>query len=228
MDKHDEIPPEHMVNRIHKVCPACFHNWLAPKDEPDQPCPICKHNRAGLSAFQTYAAADGLDPVLQPWVMKLPWKMQSILFSSLRGPDQEYLVNTKQVSKWMRSVTQNNADPSKPYMNDIKMPEVTALYKELEHCPCHFVHHFLDGLAIIAYHHPDFDTGYTAANIHYSCAEELFHFYPESPEWFEVRHRDKRNGVDLGKEDWETFEKRQKQLYIDTAMRRFLPRSTQV
>src|SRR6185295_15631546 len=100
-------------------------------------------------ANRTAPAALKVNPskcVLQSWVMGMPWKLQSILFSSLRGPDQEYLVNIKQVSKWMRSVTQHNADPSKPYMNNIQLPNVEALYKELEHCPCHFVHHFLDGL----------------------------------------------------------------------------------
>jgi hypothetical protein len=149
--------------------------------------------------------------------------MQSILFSSLRGPDQELLRNIKQVSKWMRAATQYNADPSKPYMNDIKLPEVEALYKELEHCPCHFVHHFLDGLAIIAYHHPDEQTAFYAAQVHYKCAEELFHFYPESPEWFEIRHRDKRNGVDPLEGKWSGFEHEQKVRYYQTALRRFHP-----
>lgn len=146
------------------------------------------------------------DPVLQSWVMRLPWKMQSILFSSLRGPDQELLANIKQVSKWMRSVTQRNADPSKPYMNNIKLPEVWELYKELEHCPCHFVHHFLDGLAIIAYCHPEDSVSAYAADVHYSCAEEIFHFVPEEPHVFMMRHRDKRDGQDAQADAWRNHE----------------------
>jgi len=152
--------------------------------------------------------------VLQPWVMELPWKLQSILFSSLRGPDQEYLVNIKQVSKWMRSVTQQNADPSKPYMNNIELPMVASLYKELEHCPCHFVHHFLDGLAIIAYCHPSNETSDYAARVHYHCAEELFHFVPEAPHIFWMRHRDKPNGEDPAKEVWDRHEREAKQEFM--------------
>lgn len=148
--------------------------------------------------------------------------MQSILFSSLRGPDQELLLNIKQVSKWLRSVTQQNADPSKPYMNDIKLPtDHAALFKELEHCPCHFVHHFLDGLAIVAYHHPRLEIAEYAAALHYDCAEELFHFYPEDPAQFEVRHRDKRGGVDPQAEEWDRFTILMRSGYMGAALRRF-------
>lgn len=226
--KHDQIPPEHLATRTPKVCPVCFHNWLAPKTEPDEPCPMCKVNPSTSPIWSSSDVCPGrdtlkLNPVLQPWVMALTWKMQSILFSSLRGPDQELLMNIKQVSKWMRSVTQQNADPSKPYMNNIELPLVSALYKELEHCPCHFVHHFLDGLAIIAYHHPDEAVAGFAARVHYHCAEEIFHFYPEPPGWFKIRHRDKVGGVDEQKEGWKHFEDIQKREYMEAALRRFAP-----
>lgn len=134
--------------------------------------------------------------VLQGWVGRLPWKQQSILLSGLRGPDQAFLPKVKQVSKWMRFVSQNNADPSKPYMNEIDLPSPSALDKELEHSFCHFVHHFADALAVIAYGHPDDDVRRTAYGFYYFIAEELFHFIPEPPEVFRWRHRDKRNGLD--------------------------------
>lgn len=144
--------------------------------------------------------------VVQEWVSKLPWKMQSILFSGLRGPDQEFLYHTKQVSKWLRSVSQNNADPSKPYMNGIKLPqtdeEMAEFFKELEHCTCHFVHHFLDALAVVAYGHPDEEVSRRAYGYHYEVAEELFHFIPESASVFFLRHRDKRDGVDDQRDTW--------------------------
>lgn len=151
----------------------------------------------------------------------MSWKCQSILFSSLRGPDQEYLVNIKQVSKWMRNVSQFNADPSKPYMNNIVLPKVEALYKELEHCPCHFVHHFLDGLAVIAYGHPDKTVAEYAANVHYSCAEELFHFVPESGATFILRHRDKPSGVDEWEDIWATHEQKAREGFMTAALSRF-------
>lgn len=162
--------------------------------------------------------------VLLPWVMELPWKMQSILFSSLRGPDQEYLVNIKQVSKWVRSVTQNNADPSKPYMNNIDVPPIASLYKELEHCSCHFVHHFLDGLAIVAYHHPVKEVAAYAAQVHYQCVEEIFHFLPEEPRIFALRHRDKLGGCDPLREKWVKHVSSVEKAYIDCALERFQPK----
>src|SRR4051812_48524296 len=96
-----------------------------------------------------------MSTVVQDWVATLPWKQQSILFSGLRGPDHALHEHVKQVSKWMRAVSQQNADPSKPYMNRIKLPAPEQMEKELEHSPVHFVHHFADALAVIAYGHPD-------------------------------------------------------------------------
>jgi hypothetical protein len=159
--------------------------------------------------------------------MALPWKLQSILFSSLRGPDQELLVGIKQISKWTRFVTQHNADPSKPYMNNIDLPDgphgMAALYKELEHCPCHFVHHFLDGMAIIAYYHPDTKVAEYAARIHYDCAEEIFHFVPEMPDVFILRHRDKPNGQDHFKPEWDGHVHRTRTNFLIAALARFQP-----
>jgi hypothetical protein len=159
--------------------------------------------------------------VVQDWVSELSWKQQSILFSSLRGPDQELLRNVKQYSKWMRSVTQHNADPSKPYMNDIKLPPIEDIYKELEHCPCHFVHHFLDGMAIIAYGHPDAVVAKRAADVHYKCAEELFHFVPEMPAVFDLRHRDKVNGKDPEAGTWKLHTDAAYGKYMEAVLKRF-------
>ena len=141
-----------------------------------------------------------MSSVTLSWVQELPWKQQSILFSGLRGPDHDYCPNIKEVAKWMRSVTQENADPSKPYMNEIFLPPVEELEKELEHSPCHFVHHFADALAVIAYSHPDEGVRLIAFGYHYYIAEEIFHFVPESPDIFKWRHRDKPGGVDTAPE----------------------------
>lgn len=162
-----------------------------------------------------------MSTVVQPWVELLPWKMQSILFSSLRGPDQDYLTNIKQVSKWMRSVSQHNADPSKPYMNNIDLPANSALDKELEHCTVHFVHHFADGLVVIAVGHPQQETVNYAAELHYHIAEELFHFSPEYREVFFLRHRDKINGKDQRKEEWNLLTQKAYADYMASMLDRF-------
>lgn len=134
---------------------------------------------------------DRLNPVLLPWVMQMNWKQQSILLSSLRGPDVPKVPNIKNVNRWMRGACQHNADPSKNYMSKAALPVPIELCNELEFLPCHYVHHFADGLAVIAYNHPDRTVSLQAGEYHYRIAEELFHFRPEPPYWFPLRHADK-------------------------------------
>lgn len=133
--------------------------------------------------------------VLQDWVMRMNWKQQSILLSSLRGPDAPNVPNIKIVNRWMRMNCQHNADASKNYMQQKPLPKPLELCEELEFLPVHYVHHFADGLAVIAYNHPDESTSTNAAAYHYRIAEELFHFQPEPPDWFVLRHRDKTESV---------------------------------
>lgn len=135
-----------------------------------------------------------MSSVLQSWVETIPWKQQSILFSGLRGPDDQNCRAVKKVTKWMRAVSQNNADPLKGYMQVTGLPapiEGGDLDTELERLPVHFVHHFADALRVIACHHPDPMTWSYAESIHNFIAEELFHFIPEAREVFLHRHRDK-------------------------------------
>lgn len=134
--------------------------------------------------------------VTLPWVQKLPWKMQSILFSGLRGPDHVKLHAVKGISKWMRAVSQENADPSKPYMAASRLPDLADVLEELEMLPCHFTHHFADALRVIAHGHDDRGTREAAFELHALIAEEIFHFVPEHPIIFAWRHRDKTDGVD--------------------------------
>lgn len=134
--------------------------------------------------------------VLKAWVTAMPWKMQSILFSGLRGPDFPNVPNVKKVSKWMRMVSQQNADPTKPYMEVDDLPEPIDVCEELEFLPCHYVHHLADALACVAYSIPDGQACRYAFSVYTCIAEELFHFIPEHPDIFEWRHRDKVNGLD--------------------------------
>ena len=132
-----------------------------------------------------------MSTVLQPWVEKMPWKQQSILFSGLRGPDNQAAKYVKAVCRWMRSVSQNNADPSKDYMRKDPLPSFEQLDLELENLTVHFVHHFADALRVIAIWHPDAVVAAYASGIHQDVAGELFHFHPESVKEFDDRHRDK-------------------------------------
>jgi len=131
--------------------------------------------------------------VLQNWVADVGLKMQSILLSGFRAPDQK----TKYVKKcvrWLRARCQVDADPKKQsYMQDVTMDGVliTEALAELEYCPVHYVHHLADAFAVLAYHHPDIGVRKMAHALHYYIAEELFHFVPEEEAVFLKRHEDK-------------------------------------
>lgn len=129
--------------------------------------------------------------VLQPWVMAMGWKMQSILLSGFRGPDDAELSATKAVNRWIRTISQNNADPSKDYMRPDKLPEPLELCDELEWRSCHYVHHLADALHVVALYHPDNAVKVRAYSYHYRIAEEIFHFVPEADAIFIKRHEDK-------------------------------------
>lgn len=129
--------------------------------------------------------------VLQRWVEVLPWKQQSILLSGMRGPDSANVPAIKAVNRWMRTVSQHNADPSKDYMKQAPLPSPEDMCAELEFLPCHYVHHLADSLAVVAYNHPNIEARQTAYAFHAHIAEELFHFLPEQPWIFFWRHRDK-------------------------------------
>lgn len=137
--------------------------------------------------------------VLQVWVESIPWKQQSILISGMRGPDVGNVPAIKSVNRWMRIVSQQNADPSKNYMMQAPLPTPADLCAELEWLPCHYVHHFADALAVIGYHHPSMEIRRSAYAFHAHIAEELFHFLPEQPWIFNWRHRDKTRTSDMRK-----------------------------
>lgn len=131
--------------------------------------------------------------VLQPWVEQVGLKMQSILLSGLRAPDQK-TVGIKKCIRWMRSKCQIDADPSKQsYMETIELSDEIILLAidELEYTTCHFAHHFADSMAVLSYHHPHGEVSRLSYRIHFLVAEEIFHFKPETKEEFFERHKDK-------------------------------------
>lgn len=133
------------------------------------------------------------DSVLLPWVMAMGWKMQSILLSGLRAPDAKTDA-TKRICRWMRAMSQNNADPSKGYMEPQEMGDalIEQCMDECEYLTCHYVHHFADALRVVGIYHPDALVRGFAMRVHVEVAFEIFHFRAESDEDFITRHQDRR------------------------------------
>lgn len=129
--------------------------------------------------------------VLQDWMGRLSWKQQSVIISSLRGADTGYCPQIKKINKWMRGITQNNADISSQYMQEEKLPILENIEKEFEFCSVHYAIHFLQGLEIIGYNHPNDEISNMAKNYYYNLVEKVLHLNPETKEQLEERLEDK-------------------------------------
>ncbi len=131
--------------------------------------------------------------VLQEWVGDLPWKMQSVLISGMRGPDTDNLPHIKTVTRWMRSVVQRDADPGHSFMNvaTIQLPAPKHMEKEIEFCTIHFVSHFLYALQIIGYKHPDPNVTNAAYELYSGIlVGDVLHFGVEAEHYLDNRLKD--------------------------------------
>jgi len=129
--------------------------------------------------------------VIKDWMGILPWKQQSVVLSSLRGPDTTYHPNIKKINRWIRSITQNNADMSSHYMKKETLPSIEEIEKEAEFCTIHYLSHLLGGLEIIGYKHPDKTISNIAQKYYLSLVNRVLHLNPETKDQLENRLRDK-------------------------------------
>jgi len=118
-------------------------------------------------------------PVLLPWVQELPWKMQSVLISGLRGPDNHHAPYLKAIVRWLRPVTQINADPSTDYMRNEDLPSYNDIKKEIEFTTVHYFAHLLHALQIVMYHHPLAEVNAVARDYYLQLVEHI-HLAPET------------------------------------------------
>jgi hypothetical protein len=128
--------------------------------------------------------------VLQEWMADLPWKQQSVILSVLRGPDNFRFEGIKKVNRWLRKITQHNADPSTEYMQKIELPSVEQICKEGEYTSVHYFCHLMHALEIIGYNHPDKEISKTAEDYYFSLVNAL-HLNPETEEQLNRRLEDK-------------------------------------
>jgi len=136
-----------------------------------------------------------ITPIKQPvqawWTLQLPWKMQTVMIQSLRAPDTHFCKNIKITSRWMRSIVINNADKTHAFMCRKKdLPDWDSMENELNYCSLHFVTHFLYGLEIIGYKHPDKEIRKIANDYYASFTKYMCHFNVESEEELDIRLSD--------------------------------------
>ena len=127
--------------------------------------------------------------VLQDWMGELPWKQQSVVLSSLRGPDTSRPEGVKVITRWLRGITQNNADPSTDYMKDLPFPSLEKFQRDLEYCTMHYYCRLMHALEIIGYNHPTEDIRDVALG-YYAAMVEFQHLNPETKEQLNSRLED--------------------------------------
>ena len=156
-----------------------------------------------------------MEPIKQPvqdwWTLQLTWKMQTVLIQSLRAPDTHFCKNIKNLSRWMRSIVLNNADKTHSFMcRKKKLPKWNDLENELNYCSVHFFTHFLYGLEIIGYKHPDDEIRKTAFEYYESFVHYMSHFNVEEEEQLDIRLSDMEDVPTLDA----VYEKRLKNVQI--------------
>jgi hypothetical protein len=112
--------------------------------------------------------------------------MQSVLMSGLRGPDTHHAPYLKAIVRWLRPVTQINADPTTDYMREEVLPTYEDIKKELEFTTVHYFAHLLHAFQIVMYHHPNAEVNAVARAYYLALAEHL-HLAPETRFNFRAR-----------------------------------------
>ncbi len=97
--------------------------------------------------------------VLKEWVFELPFRMQSVMMSALRGCDTARKDDaSKFITRGLRAVLLNNADPSNTFIVGDGIPDaahVKTFLWDLDAYPLHFVMHTTHAAEIVGYKHPD-------------------------------------------------------------------------
>src|SRR5574342_220810 len=100
-----------------------------------------------------------MKPVFKEWLLSLPFRMQSVLASALRGCDiAKKDDNSKFITRALRSLILNNADPTNTFIVGEGIPEekyVTAFLWDLDSYPMHFLMHTAHACEIVGYKYPD-------------------------------------------------------------------------
>jgi hypothetical protein len=128
--------------------------------------------------------------VFKDWIFTLPYRMQSVLTSSLRGCDTARKDdNSKFITRAIRGLVLNNADPSNTFIVGDGVPEekyVTSFLWDLDSYPMHFIMHTAHACEIIGYKHPE-PTIRAYWIAFYKKVVKGLHLNPETEEQIDVR-----------------------------------------
>lgn len=128
--------------------------------------------------------------VLKEWVFNLPYRMQSVLMSALRGCDTARKDdNSKYLSRALRGILLNNADPTNTFIVGDGVPEekyVTAFLWDVDSYPVHFIMHLSHAAEIVGYKHPEGRLRTWWLDF-YSKVVKGLHLNPETEDQLDIR-----------------------------------------
>ena len=134
------------------------------------------------------------ESVVQEWVFELPFMMQALLLTAMRGPDgcPKYN-NVKNIVRFIRGTVLKPA--GKIYGNEDGFMWIDFktfdhfqdhFFKDTDQFPMHFLMHLFHASEVIGYKHPD-ETIRLCWNGFYQKACEALHMVMESEEMLDYR-----------------------------------------
>jgi len=130
-----------------------------------------------------------MPPVFKPWMFELPFRMQSVLVSALRGCDTTRKEDpSKHITRALRAVLMHDADPTNSFMRsgDAPFTRVSDFLVDLDVYPVHFVLHLAHAAEIVGYKHPN-DLVREFWLKFYRGVIRAMHVNPETEEQLDVR-----------------------------------------
>jgi hypothetical protein len=138
------------------------------------------------------------ESVLHDWVHGLPFQMQALLLTAMRGPDgAKKHNNAKIIVRYLRGVVIKPAgDWSGENDNDFMWGEIgkftdyaDLFWSDHDSYPHHFIMHLVHCAEVVGYKHPDPDVR-EAWNVFYLWGCQSFHMSEETEEEMDKRLND--------------------------------------
>lgn len=122
-------------------------------------------------------------------MFELPFRMQSVLMSGMRGCDTARKDdNSKFITRSLRPVLCNNADTTNTFMGGTIPPSknIEQFLWDMDSYPTHFIAHLMHAAEIVGFKHPDPDLRKWWLGFYHNVVKGL-HVNPETEEQLDIR-----------------------------------------
>lgn len=156
------------------------------------------------------------ESVLHDWVQTLPFQMQALLLTAMRGPDENNKYNAaKALIRYLRGVVIKPAGDWTGYNNnDFMWGEYNkfgtyceGFFADHDEYPHHFIMHLIHCAEVVGYKHPDERIKSSWQTFYKYACTETFHMNPETEAQMDLRLNDFGCGIHKKIKDQEMLEK---------------------